>query len=404
MIWENFRIAIKAIWARKMRSVLTTLGIIIGVAAVIAVVSIVQGLNFVIANALEGVGATYIRVVPQRHRNNPELAGREIRLTYEDGEAIMDRASALSLFTPIYFRAVQTYFGDNQHDSTLLGVGSAYQEVNNHWVDRGRFFSPLDLERHARVCIIGRTVVDELELGDDPVGKDILVGKASMTVIGIMEKKGEMFGRDQDDVVLIPITTARDLYGETPLRRISLAFQARSPELVGLAKDQITRILRKRHNLAKDMPDDFRVVLQEEILKTTGSVLGKITSVVAAVVGISLLVGGIGIMNIMLVSVTERTREIGIRKALGARRADILVQFLIEAVTLSLLGGMIGILLGWGLGIVGAKAIPGFPPAHVPVWAVGLGFGFAALVGVVFGTYPAAKASALDPIEALRYE
>ncbi len=404
MIIENFRIAVKAIWSNKMRSVLTTLGIIIGVAAVIAVVSIVQGLNYVISNALEGVGATYIRVIPERHRNNPELAGRDIHLTYEDGQAIMEQASTLAEFTPIYFRSARTYYGDNQHDTTLLGVGSAYQEVNNHWVARGRFFSPLDLERHARVCLVGLTVIDDLELGNNPIGKDILVGKASLTIVGIMEKKGQMFGRDQDDVVMIPITTARDLYGEQPLRRIFLAFQAKSPTLVDLAKAQITRILRKRHNLTKDLPNDFRVVLQEEILKTTGSVLGKVTQVVGAVVGISLLVGGIGIMNIMLVSVTERTREIGIRKALGARRADILIQFLIEAITLSLLGGLLGVVLGWGLGIVGAKAIPGFPPAHVPVWAVFLGFGFAALVGVLFGTYPAAKASALNPIEALRYE
>ena len=404
MIIENFRIAVKAIWSNKMRSVLTTLGIIIGVAAVIAVVSIVQGLNYVISNALEGVGATYIRVIPQHHRNNPELAGRDIHLTYEDGQAIMEQASALAEFTPIYFRSARTYYGDNQHDTTLLGVGSQYQEVNNHWVARGRFFSPLDLERHARVCLVGLTVIDDLGLGDNPIGKDILVGKASLTVVGVMEKKGQMFGRDQDDVVMIPITTARDLYGEQPLRRIFLAFQAKSPALVDLAQDQITRILRKRHNLPKGLPDDFRVILQEEILKTTGSVLGKVTQVVGAVVGISLLVGGIGIMNIMLVSVTERTREIGVRKALGARRADIMIQFLIEAVTLSLLGGLLGVLFGWGLGIIGAKAIPGFPPAHVPVWAVFLGFGFAALVGVVFGTYPAAKASALNPIDALRYE
>jgi putative ABC transport system permease protein len=163
-------------------------------------------------------------------------------------------------------------------------------------------------------------------------------------------------------------------------------------------------VLRARHQIPEGKRDDFRVVLQEEILETTGSILGTVTSVIAGVVGVALLVGGIGIMNIMLVSVTERTREIGVRKAVGARRTDILIQFLIEAVTLSLFGGVIGVVAGWGLGVLGARAIPGFPPAHVPLWAVAIGFGFAALVGVFFGTYPATKASALDPIEALRYE
>jgi putative ABC transport system permease protein len=173
---------------------------------------------------------------------------------------------------------------------------------------------------------------------------------------------------------------------------------------VDLAKDQISEVLRRRHRIPEGTKDDFRVLLQEELLERTGAILGTVTSVVGGVVSIALLVGGIGIMNIMLVSVTERTREIGVRKAVGARKSDILVQFLTEAVTISLVGGLIGIFGGWGLGILGANAIPGFPPAHVPVWAVALAFGFAALVGVFFGTYPAAKAASLDPIDALRYE
>ena len=171
-----------------------------------------------------------------------------------------------------------------------------------------------------------------------------------------------------------------------------------------MAKDQIKEILRARHRIPEGVKNDFQVLLQEELLETTGAILGTITSVVGGIVSIALLVGGIGIMNIMLVSVTERTREIGVRKAVGARKSDILIQFLIEAVTISLVGGLIGVLAGWGLGILGAKAIPGFPPAHVPLWAIALAFGFAALVGVFFGTYPAAKAAALDPIEALRHE
>ncbi len=404
MIWDNLLIALQAIRANKMRSLLTMLGIIIGVGAVIAVVSIVQGLDYVIATQLEGVGATYIRVQWREDPNDPDLAGREISLSYDDGLAVVEAATAIEYFNPIFFRGERLKYRDRNHSTTLLGVGSWHQEVNNHWVDRGRFFSPLDLDRRTRVCIIGRDIVTELELGDEPLGTELIIGQSSFTVVGVMEEKGEIFGQSRDDLIMIPITTARDLYGIESFKRLILDFQAKSVEQVDLAKDQITEVLRVRHRIPEGKRDDFRVILQEEILSTTGSILGTLTSVVGGVVSIALLVGGIGIMNIMLVSVTERTREIGVRKAVGARRSDILVQFLIEAVTISLFGGLLGVLAGWGLGILGAKAIPGFPPAHVPLWAVALGFGFAALVGIFFGTYPAAKAAALDPIDALRHE
>ena len=404
MIWDNLLIALQAIRANKMRSLLTMLGIIIGVAAVIAVVSIVQGLDYVISTQFEGVGVTYIMVFPRQDQQDPDLAGRDVRLTYDDGLAIMERASGLRYFNPVFFRGEETRAGSRRHPTTLLGVGPYHQEVSNHWVGRGRFLSDLDLQRAARVCLVGQEVIKELELTEPILGTDLIVGSSTFTIIGVMEYQGEMFGRSQDDFVLIPITTARDIYGVDAFNQLRLDFQADSAETVDMAKDQIKEILRARHRIPEGTKDDFQVLLQEELLKTTGAILGTITSVVGGVVSIALLVGGIGIMNIMLVSVTERTREIGVRKAVGARKSDILVQFLIEAVTISLVGGLIGVLAGWGLGILGAKAIPGFPPAHVPLWAVALGFGFAALVGVFFGTYPAAKAAALDPIEALRRE
>jgi len=404
VIWENFRIALNAIRANAMRSILTTLGIIIGVAAVIAVVSIVQGLNHLITNQLEGVGVTFIRVEARSNPFDPDLAGREVTLTYEDGLAVMDRVPVLSYFNPLFFRSDRVGFGDRKATVFLLGVGAVYQELNNHWVQRGRFFSELDMDRHSNVCLIGTSVIEELELDDNPIGQEVSLSGSTFTVIGVMEEQGEVFGRDNDMLMLVPITSARDLYGREAFKQLLLEFQASGPEVVEQAKDQITAVLRERHRLPDGSRNDFWVALQQELLETTGSILGTITSVVAAVVGIALIVGGIGIMNIMLVSVTERTREIGIRKAVGARRGDILVQFLIEAVTLSMFGGGIGVLLGWGLGVLGAKAIPGFPAAHVPAWAVALGFGFAAVVGIFFGTYPAAKASNLDPIEALRYE
>ncbi|MGV8042296.1 MAG: ABC transporter permease [Thermoanaerobaculaceae bacterium] len=404
MLYENFRIALRSILANKMRSFLTTLGIIIGVAAVIAVVSIVQGLNFWISDQLQGVGATYILVVPNNDPNNPDHVGRDIRLTYEDGQAILERVPEMAAFTPIFFTGERVRLRDRSATPFVLGVGAAYQEVVNHWVDRGRFFSDLDLQSRARVCLVGRKIVEDLGLPEDPLGVDLLVGRATFTIVGVMEKKGEFLGQNRDELMMVPFSTAREIYGEEAMRQIRLDFKARAPKDVDRAKELMTAILRDRHGLRNDVSNDFEILLQEEILKTTSTILGTITKVVGAVVGIALLVGGIGIMNIMLVSVTERTREIGVRKAVGARRADVLMQFLIEAVTLSALGGTLGIFLGWGLGALGAAAIPGFPAAHVPVWAVFLAFGFASLVGILFGVYPAGKAARLDPIESLRYE
>jgi putative ABC transport system permease protein len=404
MFFESFRMALRSIAAHKLRSILTTLGIIIGVAAVIGVVSIVQGLNFWIAGQLEGVGATYIMVFPERDPNNPDIAGRDVKLTYEDGEAILQQVPEIVAFTPIFFQGERVRLGKRTSTPFLLGVGANYQEVVNHWVDSGRFFSSLDFANQARVCLVGKKLIEDLGLGDNPLGTDIQVGNVVFTIIGVMEEKGQFLGQDRDRLVIIPFSTAREIYGENAMKQIRLDLKARSPEAVDRAKDLITEVLRRRHGLSGDQGNDFRVLLQEELRKTTSSILGGITQVVAAVVGIALLVGGIGIMNIMLVSVTERTREIGVRKAVGARRQDILLQFLIEAVMLSALGGVFGIALGYLLGVLGAKAIPGFPAAHVPLWAVFLGLGFSSAVGIFFGIYPAAKAARLDPIEALRYE
>ena len=405
MLLENLRIALRSILANKMRSILTTLGIIIGVAAVIGVVSIVQGLNFWIAGQLQGVGATYVRVDYREDPSDPDLVNRGVTLTYEDGLALMEKVPELESFTPIAVRSERVRRGDRTTTPFLLGVGSSFQEVTNTWVARGRFFSQLDERSRSRVCVIGEKVIEDLRLGDQPLGQEVTVGTNVFTVVGVMEKLGSILGANRDSLIVIPYTTARDVYGENTIKQFfRLDFKARSAEDVERAKDSMTEILRQRHGLRASMANDFQVTLQEELLETTSSILGAVTKVVGAVVGIALLVGGIGIMNIMLVTVKERTREIGVRKAVGARRVDVLVQFLIEAITLSAIGGAMGILLGWGLGVLGAKAIPGFPAAHVPLWAILLGFFFASGVGVFFGIYPAAKAAALDPIESLRYE
>ena len=406
VVTENIRIAFRALRANKMRSILTTLGIIIGVAAVIAVVSIVQGLQFMITKELQGVGATYVMVMPKRDPNQgPGVVARQVKLTWEDGQAIRDRVPGIRLITPLIAAPGQVVkYGERQHSTMLLGVNQDWPEANNHEVEIGRFFSRLDMEHRRKVAVIGQKVAEELGLSD-PIGKEIYVGSLPVSIIGVMEKRGQALGQDSDDLAFIPFDTAVNLLGRTAGEAIQLRLQAEDASVVDQVKDGITSLLRQRHRIAEGQPNDFDVMLQDEILKTVGSILGMITTVVGAVVGVALLVGGIGIMNIMLVSVTERTREIGVRKAVGARRQDVLVQFLIEAITLSLLGGAIGLAVGWGLGALVASLLPGdWPPAHVPFWAILLAVGFSAVVGIFFGIYPAGKASRLDPIEALRYE
>jgi len=402
---ENFRIAIAALRANLMRSILTTLGIIIGVAAVIGVVSIVQGLQYTISSELQGVGATFMVVSVKTDRQMPGLVARQVKLTYDDAKTIEEKVPGVKILTPSIFGRATLKFRDRKHTPfAVIGVNENWQDVTNQTVDVGRFLSKVDLENRRKVVVIGHKVADELNLGRQPVGQEIYLDTYPATVIGVMEKKGQNLGLDYDDLVFVPFDSALNLFGRNAGDQVQVRLQAESTGVVDQVKDSITRLLRQRHKLPASEPDDFQIQTQDEILESVNRILGSVTAVVGGVVGIALLVGGIGIMNIMLVSVTERTREIGVRKAVGARRQDVLLQFLIEAVTLSLIGGSIGLVLGFGLGALVSKLIPGFPPAHVPLWAVIIAFGFSAVVGIFFGIYPAAKASRLDPIDALRYE
>jgi putative ABC transport system permease protein len=407
MFSENLKIALIAIWANKMRSILTVLGVMIGVAAVIAVVSIVQGLQHKISNDLADIGSTFIEVFPDPGEQRNPFLQKMPDLTIDDAEAVRRGTTSIRDFTPIFLSSAQTKFGEARHSVQLYAVGPSYQEILNHWVEHGRFFTPVDEEQRKRVCTIGIDAAKDLNLGDNPLGKLIQIDNNTFTVVGLMEKKGGTFGNNQDDVLLIPFSTAAVIYGSENMRKLALAFQMEQDADLDLAKEQVRDVLRTRHRLKKEDKDDFRILAQEEILKTTSSILGGVSMVMGGIVGIALLVGGIGIMNIMLVSVTERTREIGIRKSIGARRRDILIQFLIEAVVLSGFGGAVGVLGGTLMAMLTRFILSRWtdlPPVHTPLAAIIGAFVFCAAIGILFGIYPAAKASKLDPIEALRYE
>ncbi|HEX2164412.1 MAG TPA: ABC transporter permease [Thermoanaerobaculia bacterium] len=405
-VLESFRIALSALRTNPLRAVLTTLGIVIAVAAVVAVVSIVQGLQFMIVGELQSVGANFIIVLPDMQQQQaPGVVARQIRLTWDDGQAIAREVPGVERITPMVLGKEEVRYRDRRYEPEwVMGVNDDFPEIHNYFVGEGRFFSEIDLRNRRRVVVVGQEVVDELRLGAEPVGREIYVGGRAATVIGVMEEKGQSLGQDFDSLVFVPYDTALTLFGRRAGDQVQLRLKA-EPEAVAEVEDGIRRVLRRRHDIPEDDPNDFQILKQDDLLDLYRSILGAVTAVIGGVVGVALVVGGIGIMNIMLVSVTERTREIGLRKAVGARRRDILWQFLIEAVTLSLVGGAIGLAAGYGLGALVTSLLPiDLPPAYVPLWAILLAFGFSAAVGVFFGIYPAGKASRLDPIEALRYE
>ena len=407
MFFENLKIALRAISANKLRSILTVLGVMIGVAAVIAVVSLVQGMQYKLSQDLQNIGSNYIEVFPDAGEQRNSFLQKMPELTIDDAEAVKKAAPTIREFTPLFLPNVELKYGDARHRLQLYGVNSSYQDIFNHWVERGRFFTPLDDETKKRICVLGVTAAEKINVGASPIGKLIQIDGNGFTVVGMMEKKGGSFGQDRDDIVLIPFSTASTIWGAENMKRLILAFQMKQGSDLDLIREQVTETLRTRHHLKKEQKDDFRILAQEEILKIISTALNTTTGVMGGIVGIALLVGGIGIMNIMLVSVTERTREIGIRKSIGARRRDVLVQFLVEAIALSGFGGGVGVLGGYILANIARfllQRLVDLPPVHTPLWAIVIAFTFCAVLGVIFGIYPAAKASKLDPIEALRYE
>ncbi|HET7307371.1 MAG TPA: ABC transporter permease [Gammaproteobacteria bacterium] len=400
---ESLRSALMSIRAHAFRSFLTTLGIIIGVTAVIAVVSLIQGFSHNITNQFKGLGSNSIIVfayTPYKER----LLGQESKVTQEDFEALQQEVRGVNHVTPMIELGGTFQYRDQSTTTRVFGTTSTYPELEQAYPATGRFFNFSDLQSRRRVIVIGTTVRDNLHLPDNPVGKFVRFDGEWFRVIGMFAKRGQFFGRDQDDVAVMPYSTALSLKGTADAPSIEVLLKANQLAHMTSIKAQISRILRKRHHLPPGEPDDFRVRTSQQLMDTVSGILGTVTLVLGGIVGISLLVGGIGIMNIMLVSVTERTREIGICKSLGARRRDILLQFLIESVALSLLGGVIGVILGYAIGIGASHILPNFGSATVPWWVVLLAFAFSGGVGVIFGIIPAAKAANMNPIDALRYE
>ncbi len=405
MIVENVKLAFRSIKANKLRSFLTTLGIIIGVASVITIVSLVQGIFNTIKVQQEQMGTNIITIQPYRKSANfIELLKEPPELTLEDALVLKKQIEGVENLAPVIISSSNSSSKKLNHSSTLYGVYPLYQDINGQYVETGRFINYLDLKHRRKVCVLGREVVESLKLGENPVGKFILIDNVPVKIIGIMEKKGSFFGQSMDDYVFMPFTTVIDIKGKNLKKHIYIQLTVKNLSNIEQVKHQIKTILRKRHNIKEDEDDDFKVETQEDILKSFEKTTSVITLIVAGIVGISLLVGGIGIMNIMLVSVSERTKEIGIRKAVGATKKNILYQFLVESVILSLTGGVIGIVLGVLFGFLISRLIPNFPGMYVPFKGILLAFFFSSLVGIIFGVFPAYKAAQLNPIDALRYE
>jgi putative ABC transport system permease protein len=394
----------QSILRHRMRSVLTMLGIIIGVGAVILMVSIGQGVQQQVENQIAGLGANVLMVFPQASNTGGVSmgAGSQDALTLDDVEKIQRDATFVAYVSPIVRSGVQVIGGIGNWSTSVQGVYPSFLDIREWALASGEFFTERELNSRAKVCVVGQTIVDNLFPGTDPVGEQIRLRNVPFTIIGVLSAKGQgATGQDQDDIILAPATTVLDrLSGRRFIQQILVS--AVSEEQMPAAQEEITTLLRESHKIQEGEDNNFTIRSQTEIAEAAQATTQVLTMFLASIAGVSLVVGGIGIMNIMLVSVTERTREIGIRMAIGARSSDVLTQFLVESVVLSLFGGVIGILLGIG----GAKlvsALANLATAINPAIII-IAFLFSAAIGIFFGFYPARKAASLRPIEALRYE
>jgi len=400
---ESMSVALESLVANKMRAVLTMLGIIIGVSAVITMLALAKGASSKMMSHVQQMGTNVLVVMSGQSRSGAVRGGMGSvqTLTLEDSEAIAEKCSLVVKTAPEVQSSAQVKFRNQNTNTTILGTTPEYPSIRNYKVAKGRFFRDRDVRSTRKVAVIGPTTAENIFGKLSPVGKMISIRGIQFEVIGLLASKGTGGFGDPDDQIMVPISTAmRRLFGLEYIRSVNA--EAVSMDQMDAATDQISRIMRKRHRIGAGEDDDFLVRNQAEIMEMANEMAQTLALLLGGIASVSLIVGGIGVMNIMLVSVTERTREIGIRKALGARRRDIQSQFLVEALVLSMTGGIMGILFGMGASWVIGK-FSGMSTI-VTLWSILLSFGFAALVGVFFGYYPARSASRLDPIESLRYE
>jgi len=410
-LWESLRIALRALGRNKMRTSLTMLGMIIGVSAVITMLALGAGATQRVTASISALGTNLITVIPGSPRvrfGGPGAGAAAITtLSEDDAKAIASRfPSTIAGVAPTARGGTTAKLGDKSYETSLIGTTPDYRRVNNAGVQRGRFISQNDVDGRLKVAVLGTTVVEQL-LGSpsaNPVGMYVLLNRISFRVVGVLKTVGSgAFGQDQDDVVIVPLTTAmRRVFNRTNLSTVNI--EATSKDTMDLVTEQVSRLLRQRHHLLPPFPDndDFSIRSQTGLLEAFSTTVGTMTSLLAGIAVVSLIVGGIGIMNIMLVSVSERTREIGLRKAVGATSRDVLLQFLIESCVIAVVGGMIGV----GLGALGSKVMGNIlqTSAVMTMQSVVMAVAVSAAIGVFFGIYPARRAAQLNPIDALRYE
>ncbi len=400
---ETIRLALRAVWRNALRSFLTVLGVVIGVGAVIAMVIVGQGSTASVQDDVASLGTNLLIVTPgQQSMGSGTTAGVVANFDFDDLDAIMQQIPGVAVVAPVSETRMLAVAGNQNHATQIVGTDNRYLEARDWPIEAGRTFYESELRTGAAACILGQTPAAELFGGGDPIGETIRFRQISCRVIGVLEPKGaSSLGTDQDDMILIPIRAFnRRISGNQDVGVIMVSL-ADTVEPIR-AKADIERLMRERRRISPNEEDDFTVFDMEEITSMLTGITSVLTGLLSGVAAISLLVGGIGIMNIMLVSVTERTREIGIRLAIGATTWQVLLQFLVEAIVLSLIGGLIGIFLGLGLGYLGTRmlSVPFWPDLQIIVIA----FAFSACVGIIFGYFPARRAARLNPIDALRYQ